>query len=62
MGSVPNLAHWVKGSGVAVAAAQIRSLAQEFPHAASAAKQEEKEKKKKKKKKVKKEKEKFIVE
>ena len=32
-GSIPSPAQWVKGSGIAVAADQIRPLAQELPHA-----------------------------
>ena len=34
MGSIPGLAQWVKGSGVAAAVAQLQSLAQELPYAA----------------------------
>ena len=31
MGSIPNLAQWVKGSSIAVAVARTQSLAQELP-------------------------------
>ena len=37
MGLIPSLAQWVKGSSVAVAAAQIQSWAQELPYAVGAA-------------------------
>ena len=37
MGSIPGLAQWVKGSGIAAAAAQMQSLAQKLPHDAVAA-------------------------
>ena len=43
MGLIPGPAQWVKGSGIAAAvpqaaaAAHIRSLAQELPHAVTAA-------------------------
>ena len=34
---IPSLAQWIKESSVAAAAAQIQSLAQEFPYAVSVA-------------------------
>ena len=37
MGSIPSLAQWIKGSGVAAAVNQIQSLAQELPCATGVA-------------------------
>ena len=51
---IPSLAQWVKGSGIAIAAAQVtagaltQSLAWELPYAAGTAIKKKKKKKKKK--------------
>ena len=49
MGSILSKAQWVKGSGVAIAEAQILSLSQELPHAVCVAKKKKKKKKERKK-------------
>ena len=57
MGSILSKAQWVKGSGVAIAEAQILSLSQELPHAVCVAKKkkEKKERKEERRKKERKE-------
>ena len=46
-GSIPGPAQWIKGSGIAAAAAGIHSLARELPYAVGPAKKIKKKKKKK---------------
>ena len=43
-GSITSLVHWVKGSGIAAATAQIHSLAQELPYATGVAIKKKKKK------------------
>ena len=44
MGLIPGPVWWVQGSGAAIAAAQIQSLAQELPHATGVAFKKKKKK------------------
>ena len=45
MGLIPGPVWWVQGSGAAIAAAQIQSLAQELPHATGVALKKKKKQK-----------------